>query len=83
MAKALTLEISEPLFDMILERATQIKQTPEKMIMTWIEKAVKPSPDDALLQLAGIFQSDIKNIGERHNEYLGKQIATHNETFNE
>jgi hypothetical protein len=79
MAKALTLEFSDPLFDLILERATQIKQTPEQMVMTWIEKAAKPSNDDALLQLAGIFQSSLTDIGERHNEYVGEQLATNNE----
>ncbi len=79
MAKSLTLEISEPLFDLIAERAIQVKQTPEKIIMALIEKAVKPTPKDALLQLAGIFQSDITDIGEQHNKYLGKQLATDNE----
>jgi hypothetical protein len=79
MAKALTLAISEPLFDVILKRAAQLKQTPEKMIMAWIEKALKPSPDDALLQLAGIFQSNLTDIGERHNEYLGEQLVKNHE----
>ncbi|MCK5719232.1 MAG: hypothetical protein KAH84_04695 [Thiomargarita sp.] len=79
MAKPLSLDISELLFDKILQRANQINQTPEKMVMIWIEKAVKQAPNDALLQLAGIFQSDITDIGERHNEYLGKQLANNNE----
>ena len=70
------LEFPEPLFDLILKRATQIKQTPEQMVMTWIEQAAKPSDDDALLQLAGIFQSRLTDIGERHNEYIGEPLAT-------
>jgi hypothetical protein len=79
MAKTLILEFPEPLFDLILKRATQIKQTPEQMVMTWIEQAAKPSDDDALLQLAGIFQSRLTDIGERHNEYIGEPLATNNE----
>ncbi|EDN66204.1 hypothetical protein BGP_3381 [Beggiatoa sp. PS] len=43
MSKALTLEISEPLYETILKRAVQNGQTPENIIITWIEKAAKPS----------------------------------------
>lgn len=80
MSKALTLEISEPLYETILKRAVQYGQTPENIIITWIEKAAKSSTkNDPLLQLAGIFQSNLTDIGEQHNEYLGKQLANDNE----
>jgi hypothetical protein len=76
MSKVLTLEISEPLYETILKRAVQYGQTQENIIITWIEKAAKPpTKNDPLLQLAGIFQSNLTDIGEQHNEYLGKQLT--------
>ena len=80
MTKAMTLEIAESLYEKILKQANQSGQTPESMVIAWIETAVKLPTDDNLLQLAGIFQSQVTDIGERHNEYVGKQLlAVNNE----
>lgn len=79
MAKTLTLEISDSIYQMLLKTAKQIGQTPEQVVLNWLESSVKQSTNDPLLKLAGIFDSDLTDISERHDEYIGKVLSDNHE----
>ena len=75
MAKALTLMIPDDIYEPILRKANRIGQSPEQVISEWIRNTVRQiSEDDPLLQLAGIFESDIKDISEHHDDYIGQNL---------
>lgn len=79
MAKTLTLEVSDYIYQLLQKTAKQTGKPPEQMVVEWLENKVKQSTDDPLLQLAGIFESDITNVSERHDEYIGKALRDTNE----
>lgn len=74
MAKILTVEIPDHVYEPLRQRAMQSGQTPEQIVSQWIENAVKHFADDPLLALAGIFASEVKDISERHDEYIGQHV---------
>ena len=57
MAKTVTLEVSDNLYELLLQVAGQVEQTPEQLLVEWIEHKIKQSLNDPLLQLAGAFES--------------------------
>ena len=71
MAKILTLELSDNIYEVLLKTSTQIGQTPEQIIIEWVETKIKQTVQDPLLQLAGIFEANITDVSERHDEYIG------------
>lgn len=79
MATALTLQIPDNVYEPLLKRANQIGQTPEKIVTEWIENAIKCLTNDPLLQLAGVFESDVTDVSERHDEYIGQSLRNDNE----
>lgn len=83
MAKTLTLEISDPIYQMLLKTAKQIGQTPEQVVLNWLENRVKQSVNDPLndplLKLAGIFDSDLTDISQHHDKYIGKALRDNHE----
>jgi hypothetical protein len=44
----------------------------EKMVAQWLAKPALT--DDPLLQLAGFFESDVTDVGSRHDEYIGQGL---------
>ena len=78
MAKIVTLEVSDNLYELLLQVAGQIEQTPEQLLVEWIENKIKQSLNDPLLQLAGAFESDLTDISERHDTYIGVSLSGHN-----
>jgi hypothetical protein len=72
MAKTLTLEISDNIYEVLLKTSSQVGQTPEQIILEWVENKIKRTMQDPLLELAGTFESNTTDIGERHDEYLGQ-----------
>ncbi len=79
MAKAITLQIPDHLYEPLLKRAKQIGEKPEQIVLLWIECAVKRFTDDPLLQLAGAFESDKTDVSERHDHYIGQSVRDDNE----
>lgn len=75
MARSLTLELPDELYTPLRERAERAGQTPEEIVMAWLEATLRASTDDHLIQLSGAFASDHPNISDRHDEYLGQAQA--------
>jgi hypothetical protein len=74
MAKTLTLEFSDTIYDLLVKTSLNFGQTPEEMVMELVKGKVKDAAQDPLLQLAGIFESEYKDVGERHDEYIGQAL---------
>ena len=74
MAKTLTIEVSDTIYTSLTQLATQIGQTPEQFILTWLESRVDLANKDPLLALAGVFEAPMTDISEQHDHYLGVNI---------
>ena len=74
MVHTLVLEVPEELYEPLVKKAKQTGQAPEKVVLEWLKKTIQPLHEDPLLQLAGIFESDLTDIGEKHDEYIGQGL---------
>lgn len=74
MAKTLTIEISDNIYASLVKVASQIGQSPEQIILHWIENRVEPAAEDPLLALAGAFEAPMTDISERHDDYIGANL---------
>jgi hypothetical protein len=79
MSIALTLQIPDHIYKPLLKTASLIGKTPEQIVSEWIEKMVSRMNDDPLLQLAGVFESNIANVSDAHDEYIGQTLRDDNE----
>jgi hypothetical protein len=78
MTKTLTLEITDTIYEVLLETSAQAGQTPEQIILEWVEHRIKQTMSDPLLELAGTFESDTTDVSERHDEYFGAAVSDPN-----
>lgn len=74
MVHTLILEVPEEVYEPLVKKAKQAGQTPEKMVAQWLANAIQPLTDDPLLQLAGVFESDVTDVSEKHDEYIGQGL---------
>ncbi len=79
MAKTITLELSDNIYELLKLTADQIGETPEQIVLGCIENRVKQAKEDPLLELAGIFESEATNISDKHDEYLGEELRSKHE----
>ncbi len=66
---ALTIEVPDSLYEALIRRAAMDKEPPDQFALKPIENAIKadpPADEDPLLSLAGIFESDHRDIAENH-----------------
>jgi hypothetical protein len=73
--------IRKPLFEQANALAYEMEIPRSRLFAMAIEEFIKQhkhhqksTEDDPLLQLAGVFESDIADIGERHDEYIGEAL---------
>ena len=71
----LTLQLPDELFEPLVLQAQRFGITPEKVVTDWVASAVLSPPEDPLLNLLGSIQSDISDVAQRHDEYLGQALA--------
>jgi hypothetical protein len=74
MEHTLILEVPEEIYQPLIKKAQQVGLTPEKVVLQWLISAIKPLTDDPLLQLAGIFESAVTDVSEKHDEYIGQEL---------
>ncbi len=67
----LTIDFPAAIYRKLMERALSIGNSPEEMALRYVADAVADAESDPLLQLAGIFESDMNDIAENHDRYLG------------
>jgi hypothetical protein len=76
MEHALTLSLPEHLYQAVVTSAEKAGQTPTELISKILAEKINALEDDPLLRLAGTLSSDLKDIGARHDDYLGEAQLT-------
>jgi hypothetical protein len=71
MLNTLTLQIPDYLYQSLRKRAIEVGQTPEQMIIKYVEEELEETESDPLLDLAGIFECENTDISENHDGYIG------------
>jgi predicted transcriptional regulator len=71
----LTIQIPDPVFHCLQERAKKLGKTPEVVAAECIAQSVGPAADDPLLKLAGAIKSGVPDAAERHDYYIGQALA--------
>ena len=78
MDHTLKLDIPDDVYRPLLERAKQAGRTPEETAIYCLTAAFagpqRLSPADPLLELAGSVESEVIDVAERHDYYLGQQL---------
>jgi len=75
MNHQITLELSENVYRWLEQRAIQQGKTPEALATEFIAGSVEGPDDDPLMKWAGAIDSEITDLGERHDYYLGQALA--------
>lgn len=60
----------------LLKPTVQSGQTFEAIVTQRLDEFMKHETDDPLLQLAGAFESELTDISERHDEYIGQSLIS-------
>jgi len=71
----LTLQLPDEIFEPLMRQAQRSGNTPEAVVTDWVASAVLPPPEDPLLKLLGTVESDVSDVAEKHDEYLGQALA--------
>ena len=79
MSTTLTLEIPDKIYRPLLKKADKRGKTLDQILIEWLGDVVKDELDDPLLQLAGAFTSDIKDVGTNHDFYIGQELRNTHE----
>jgi hypothetical protein len=75
MSHPLTIEVPESVYRPLERWAARLGKTPEDLACEWVARRVLELEDDALLKWAGAIDSAPGDVAERHDEYLGRNLA--------
>jgi hypothetical protein len=74
MVQELRLSLSEANYQALLRVALMAGLSPEEWATDYLIQEVHSIDEDPLLRLAGTLSSDVTDLTERHDEYLGESI---------
>jgi hypothetical protein len=74
MQHTLTVEIPDEIYEPLLRRAQQTGKTPEAVVLEWLTSTAQHWTEDPLLQLAGCFASDVTDVSDQHDTYIGQSL---------
>ena len=74
MDHALKVEVPDELYERLVKKAQEAGRTPEEVAADCLRSSDQTLADDPLLQLAGSFESDVRDVSERHDHYLGQGL---------
>jgi hypothetical protein len=74
MVQPLTIQIPEPVFECLQQRAKQLGKTPELVAAECVVTSMGTS-DDPLMKWADAIDSKLGDVAERHDHYLGQALA--------
>ncbi len=72
MGHALTIDIPDETFETLQHLAKFANYTPEEWVAQWLASMVLRVNRDPLLKLAGMIESGVTDVAERHDDYLGE-----------
>jgi len=71
----LTIQIPDPVFQCLQERAKKLGKTPEVVAAECVVQSVGPEEDDPLIKLLGSIDSGPGDAADRHDHYIGEALA--------
>lgn len=77
MAKIFTIRLSEDLELKLTAQAEKLNLSLESLILQSLEQTVKqiePDQNDPLVQLFGSIKTDIQDVADRHDHYIGQAL---------
>jgi hypothetical protein len=78
MSKTYTITLPDNLEQALNQTLNQTQQTPEETILQLLTQSLAPAPPhpetDPLFQLIGCIDSDIPDIAENHDYYIGQAL---------
>lgn len=74
MAQTLTLNLPGTVFDTLTTTAKRAGLSVEDVAIDWVEQVANKSIEDSLLQLAGVLESHVEDVGTQHDKFLGEQL---------
>ena len=81
MSRTIELEIPDALHERLEEAAAREGKTTQGIFMRLLESYVsskpraRPAPeDDPVLQLAGVVDANVPDVGSRHDDYIGQAL---------
>jgi hypothetical protein len=74
MAHKLTLEIPDDVYKLLCHEANEVQSAPEELATEWLIATIQRIGNDPLMQLAGTFESEVTDAGERHDYYIGQAL---------
>jgi len=74
MAHSLTIDVPEDVFSYLNKLALQQGKTPETLAQELVSTAVQELEEDPLLRWAGAIDSEISDVAERHDYYIGQAL---------
>jgi hypothetical protein len=66
MSKIVTLELADKTYELLVETSVQRGQTPEQVIIEWLQERIQQAAQDPL-QLAGVIDLEITDEVGRHD----------------
>jgi len=75
MPHSLTIDIPEPVYHTLEKWAAQQGITPEALATDWVARRVIELENDPLMRWAGAIDSDVADVAQRHDEYLGQALS--------
>jgi len=67
----LCIELPKEVYDALAEIARREERTVEQLAAGWFAADAKRESEDSLLRVLGSIHSDVTEVAERHDEYIG------------
>jgi len=78
MSNMVALEVPQELYEALQAQAKKNGREPDTLAIEWLTQAIQQASaieDDPLIQLFGTIESDITDIAEQHDEYIGRELV--------
>jgi len=78
MSNTAALEVPQELYEALQAQAQKKGQEPDTLAIEWLTQAIQQASaieDDPLIQLFGTLESDITDIAEQHDDYIGRELV--------
>lgn len=75
VAHTLSIEVPEPVYEMLVKRAEETGQQPEALAAEWLASAAeRTAQDDPLEPFIGAFDTGVDGWTTKHDQYLGSAL---------
>jgi uncharacterized protein (DUF433 family) len=75
MTKTVILDLADSVYTFLIETSTQSGQTPEQIIVQWVEERIQQNSEDPLRQLVGIIETGAEDQAQSDSQHLHIEIV--------